>query len=117
MAGSIRKRGKGSWELRIELGRDPETGKRLFQYRSVRGSKREAEEALTDALHRRDTGTDVTPSKILVSEYLDRWLRDYAETNVAPSTQLRYQQIVARLKPLIGRHRLQALRQIGRAHV
>lgn len=110
MAGSIRKRGKDSWELRIELGRDPVTGKRKFRYQSLHGNKREAEQALTDALHRRDTGNDVAPTKITVSEYLERWLRDYAKVNVAPSTYHRYEQIVDRLRPLIGSRRLQDLK-------
>jgi len=110
MAGSIRKRGKESWEIRSELGRDPVTGRRKFRYQYVRGTKKQAELALTEALHKRDTGNDVTPSKITVAEYLDRWLRDYAEVNVAPSTLLRDRQIVARVKPLIGSLRLQSLR-------
>ena len=67
MAGSIRKRGKESWELRCELGRDPETGKRRFRYRYVRGTRKEAERALIEELHRRDTGVDVAPAKNTVS--------------------------------------------------
>ena len=110
MAGTIRKRGKESWELRIDIGRDPTSGKRRFRYQTVRGSKRQASEALTEVAHRRDTGTDVAPTRISVGEYLDRWLEDYASVNVAPATLGRYSQIVSRLKPALGAIRLQALR-------
>ena len=110
MSGMLRKRGKGSWELRIELGRDPVTGKRRFRHCTVRGTKKDAERALTGALHRRDTGMDFAPTRVTVAEYLERWLRDYAAVNVAPSTLRRYEQIAARLRPLLGSVRLQALR-------
>jgi hypothetical protein len=39
-AGYIRHRGKTSWELNFEAGRDPATGKRQIQYASFRGTKR-----------------------------------------------------------------------------
>ncbi len=110
MAGTMRKRAKETWEVRIDLGRDPVSGKRRFRYRTVRGSKREAERILSEALHRRDTGTDIAPLRITLDEYLRRWLRDYAAANVAPSTLTRYGQIVDRLSPLLGSIRLQALR-------
>lgn len=110
MAGTIRKRGVESWEIRFDVGRDAKTGQRRFRYQTVHGSKRQAEQALTEALHRRDTGMDVQPSKLSVGEFLERWLRDYAEVNVAPSTLQRYRQIVGRLAPLLGHFRLQDLR-------
>ena len=110
MAGTIRKRARETWEVRFELGRDPGTGRRRFRYRTVRGTKKDAERALTQALHRRDTGTDIAPARVTVAEYLQRWLRDYAAANVAPSTLRRYQQIVGRLLPLLGSLRLQHLR-------
>jgi integrase len=110
MSGTIRKRAKDSWELRFDVGRDPTTGRRKFRYQTVRGSRKQAEQALTQALHRRDTGMDVVPSRITVAEYLDRWLRDYAEVNVAPSTLQRYRQVAGRLQTHLGHLRLQALR-------
>ena len=110
MAGTIRKRARETWEVRFELGRDPGTGRRRFRYRTVRGTKKDAERALTQALHRRDTGTDIAPARVTVAEYLQRWLRDYVAVNVAPSTLRRYEQIVGRLLPLLGALRLQHLR-------
>src|SRR5437016_475888 len=71
MPGTIRKRGAQTWELRIELGRDPTTGKRRFRYKYMRGTKKAAEQALTEILHKRDTGIDIVPGKITVGEYME----------------------------------------------
>ena len=38
-AGHIQRRGKSSWRLKFEGGRDPETGRRKPQYVTVRGTK------------------------------------------------------------------------------
>ena len=42
MTGHIRRRGENSWELKFDLGTDPQTGKRLTRYHSFKGTKREA---------------------------------------------------------------------------
>jgi len=51
MKGHIRRRSKGSWTLWVDLGRDPETGKRKQQTLTVRGSKRDAEPGAAGAPH------------------------------------------------------------------
>jgi hypothetical protein len=43
MTGSIRKRSKDSWEVRINLGRDPLSGVRRQRSETIRGNKRDAE--------------------------------------------------------------------------
>ena len=48
MSGSIRSRSKGSWELKFEAGVDPATGKRKTVYRTVKGTKRQAEAKLVE---------------------------------------------------------------------
>ena len=110
MSGHIERRGKDRWRIRVELARDPVRGRRRKRTFTVRGTKREAQRALTEALRLRDQGIDIAPSRITVAEYLDRWLGDYAEPNVAPSTLVRYRQVCRRLSGQIGALRLQALR-------
>ncbi len=110
MAGSIRRRGKDGWGLTIDLGRDAQ-GRRLRRFLTVRGTKKEAERVLSEALHQRDTGIDIAPNKITVGDFLERWLRDYATEQVAASTLQRYQGIVRHhLAPALGRVRLRDLR-------
>ncbi len=111
MPGHIRKRGKDSWTVVIDLGRDPTTGKRKQLWRSVKGTKREAEALLVQLLHQRDTGIDVPPGKITLAKFLERWLEDYARPNVSPKTFLQYSDFVHRqLIPAIGAVPLAKLR-------
>ena len=111
MAGYIRRRGKGSWEVTKDLGRDPTTGRRGRQFVNVKGRKRDAERVLAEALHERDTGIDIAPGKLTVADYLRRWLRDYASHNVAPTTLRGYTSIVEQhFIPALGSIRLADLR-------
>ena len=70
--GTKRKRSKDSYEIRVDIGRDPATGKRRFDYFTVRGTEADAERARTEALYQRDTGIDVSPSRITCEGFLDR---------------------------------------------
>jgi integrase len=111
MPGHIRKRGKESWAVVIDLGRDPQTGKRRRHWRSVKGPKRKAQELLVQLLHQRDTGIDVPPGKITVGEFLIQWLHDYVQPSKAPKTYRDYADVVQRhLIPSLGSLPLAKLR-------
>jgi len=111
MQGHIRRRGKESWTVVVDLGRDPVTGKRKQLWRSVKGAKREAEALLVQLLHQRDTGIDAPPGKITLGQFLERWLEDYARPNVSPKTLLQYGDFVRRnLVPALGSIPLAKLR-------
>ena len=113
MPGHITKRGKGSWAVVVDLGRDPTTGKRKQLWRSVKGSKREAEALLVHLLAQRENGIDTPPGRITVAEYLQQWLSVYAQPNTAPKTFRRYEQIVrVHLLPVIGGTPLAKLRPL-----
>lgn len=114
MSDGIRRRGKRSWQVQIELGPDPRTGARRRRFVTVQGTRRDAERARTEALHERDTGIDLRPEHVTLAQYLQRWLTDYAAHNVAPSTLLRYRQLSTRLSVLLGNLRLAEIRP---AHV
>lgn len=109
MKGHIRKRGKDSWALVIELDRTPD-GRRNQRWHTVRGSKRDAERELAKLLNEVATGEYVEPSKMTVAEFLDQWLVTYAKPNVGPRTYERYEQIVRlHLIPNLGRNLLTKL--------
>jgi integrase len=100
-----------SWEVCINLDRDPVDGRRRQEWVTVRGSKRDAEAKLAELLHKRNTGADLDPRKVTVRDFLRQWLRDYAEVNVSPSTYERYEEMVEHhLIPALGSIRLRALR-------
>lgn len=94
MRGHIRKRSKGSWTIVLSLGRDPQTGKKKYQWQSVKGTKKQAEKVLADLLHRLDTGMFIKPTKHTVAELLRQWQRDYVATSVRPVTAEGYAQKV-----------------------
>lgn len=90
MRGHLIKRYKNSWTIVLSLGRDEATGKKQQQWVSVKGTKRDAEKRLDELLHDLNIGAYVQPTKLTLAQYLEQWLKDYAETNTAPRTYERY---------------------------
>jgi integrase len=104
MKGSIRQRGKHSWEIRVDIGRDPKTNKRRRHIETVRGSKREAQQRLAEMLVNRDRGgLAVRPGRLTVRDLLEAWLDGYVATNCAVRTQDSYRSIAeVHLNPALG---------------
>ena len=92
--GHIRQQGKGSWELKFDLGRDPLTGKRITKYATFRGTKRKAQDELTRLLAQRNEGSYVDPTKMTVAAYLRHWLDADIDRRVAPRTAARHRGII-----------------------
>src|SRR5262245_23607500 len=94
MRGHIRRRGRESWELKFDAGRDP-TGKRKIQYVAFRGSKREAQAKLTELLAAVGKGDYVEPTKATVTDFVrgrvDQW---EAAGNISARTAQRYRQLL-----------------------
>ena len=110
MQGSIRRRGKNTWGITLDLGRDAE-GKRLRKYVNVKGKKADAEKRLRELLTATDRGLPLSIEKITVGQWLDRWLNDYALTNTRQRTQERYKGIIKKhLLPQIGHMQLDKLK-------
>ncbi len=103
MKGHIRQRSKGSWTLLVDVGRDPDTGRRKQQTMTVRGSKKDAERELRVVLTRIEGGSYVKPTKLTVGEFLMQWMKNYVLTNTSPRTAEGYQVIIQRhLIPNLG---------------
>ncbi len=103
MTGKLLQRAPGSWSIILYLGRDPITGKKRQKWHTFRGNKKAAQAELTRLVHEVNTGAYIEPSNLTVSLYLDRWLADYAKSNVAAKTLERYHEIVNKnLKPALG---------------
>lgn len=117
MTGHIRRRGKQSWELKFDLGTDPLTGKRLTRYHSFKGTKREAEAELVRLKAGADKGEYVDPSKVTLSEFLDRW-ETWATTQVSAKTLERYRELAKHhVRPHLGAQRIQKLRTVNFAEL
>jgi integrase len=101
--GHIRQQGKGSWELKFDLGRDPLTGRRVTKYATFRGTKREAKDELTRLLARRNEGSYVDPTKMTLAAYLRHWLTADIDRRVAARTAARHRGIVEKnIVPRLG---------------
>lgn len=112
MKGHVRKRGEKSWAVVLDLGRDAD-GKRRQKWHSVKGNRKDAERVLARLVNEINTGEYVEPAKIRLSEYLERWLRDYAKPRVSAKTYERYSDIVNRnIVPALGNYSLAKLRPL-----
>jgi hypothetical protein len=80
--GSIRKRGRDSWQLRVFAGVDPETRRQRWVTTTVRGSRRYAERQLADFVAA--AGRAVLRAGTL-GDLLDQWF-EAASPGWAPST-------------------------------
>ncbi len=109
MKGHIRKRGKSSWSIVVELEPGPD-GKRRQKWETVHGLKKKAEDRLAEILHSMNVGTYVEPAKLTVKQYLSDWLNEVAKNRVAGKTWERYKAIIDHhLIPSFGELPLQKL--------
>lgn len=72
MSGSIRQRGRNSWEIRVYSGTDPHTGRRRQLSRTVRGSRTQAQRELRSLGAFANVGPSVG-ARTTMGELLDRW--------------------------------------------
>lgn len=102
MTGHIRKRGERSWAILLDLPRGPD-GKRRRKWHTVHGTKKDPQRKRNELLHEIESGLYCEPAKMAVKDYLQKWLKDYASTNVSGKTYERYAEIVRNhLEPAIG---------------
>ena len=94
MKGHIRQRGKRSFELKFDAGRDPATGERKIKYISFKGTKREAQIKLAELIASVGKGAYVEPHKVTVAEFVrarvDQW---EAAGDISARTAQRYRQL------------------------
>ena len=115
MRGHIRQRSKGSWTLVLDIGRkvDPVTGllKRVQKWRTFRGTKKEAQAELSTMLHNLGRGQVISPSQMILGEWLEEWLTSAIQPHKRLRTYETYRSVIERhLKPSLGQYRLCDLR-------
>jgi integrase len=106
--GNITRRGAHSWRIKFDDAADAD-GARRTRYVTVRGTKRQAQERLTQLLAARDNGTAVAPNALTIADYLRGWLDN--DRDLSPKTRERYRQLVEQqIIPHLGAIPLQRLR-------
>jgi integrase len=113
-AGNITRRGKSSWRLKFEGPRDPQTGERNIQYRTVRGTKREAQVKLAELVAAVGAGAYVEPSKLTVAEHVRARVAQWeAASDISALTAQIYRgRIETHIVPHLGARLLQKLSTI-----
>jgi integrase len=109
MRGHVRKRGS-TWCVVVDVGRDPETGKRRQSWKSGFRTRRKAERGLTELLGRLEAGSFVEPTRQTVGEFLCEWLAAIGARGLRPNTLSTYRMLIEKhLVPRIGSVPLQGL--------
>jgi len=75
--GSVTQIRKGVWMIRWSAGVDPLTGRRIRGKRTIRGTKSDAEKALTKKHDRADNGVTPSRSRYTFGGWLDEWLENW----------------------------------------
>lgn len=108
----MRQRRRGVWEVRIYLGRDPNSGTRRYRSKTVRGSKRDADRVCRDLVEHADAalpahGDEEMPT---LASWLDEWWAS-KQPSLSPNTVSAWRSSVElHLKPNLGEHPLHELR-------
>ncbi|MFC1933277.1 tyrosine recombinase XerC [Chloroflexota bacterium] len=109
MRGSIRSKGKNSWQIQVYTGTEPE-GKYRRHFETVHGRKSDAQKRLNELLVSLDKGVYTPPGRLTVREHLQNWLQGYVKTNCSQRTLDGYQSIIeTHLIPALGHVQLKHL--------
>lgn len=107
MAGTMRERSPGVWQLRAYLGRDPLTGNPVQKARTFRGTESAAKKALARLVTEADDNK-FNRTTATVGQLLDRWLKN---AKLKPSTRRDYDSAIEHvIRPALGDVRVARLR-------
>ncbi|HNX29713.1 MAG TPA: tyrosine-type recombinase/integrase [Syntrophomonadaceae bacterium] len=112
MAGSVKAipGKKGVWEIRYD-SEDPATGKRKQHRKHFKGTKPQADKYLIEMQSMIHKGEYMELGKILLRDYLKKWIKDYCEPNLASKTLESYKCIINKyILPNMGGIKVNALK-------
>lgn len=90
MKGYIRKRAKDSYTISVYIGIDSITKKKKYNYYTVRGTSKQAENFLIEKLNELNNGIFVDSKNMTFNEYLDYWFNQCCLSQLKPSTYESY---------------------------
>ncbi len=106
--GSVFKR-NNSYGFRADLGPDPATGRRRQLSKQGYRTKKQAEEALNEAISAHTQGNTVSTSRLTLGAYLDDWLEGQ-RFGLKETTWESYRVAIARANLRLGSLRLQGVK-------
>lgn len=115
-SGHIRKReykNGHSWQIIVEADIDPVTGKRKRVYKTIKGTKKQAEKVMVQMLSEMNQGIFIHESPKTVEQFLTEWLETYIRPTKSPTTTKRYvEQVEKYIIPSLGKKKLQDLKSM-----
>jgi len=109
MKGHLKERSPGRWAIILDI-HDPQTGKRRRKWHSFKGTKKEARIECSKLITEMAAGAYVETDRTSLNDFLDRWERDWAATNVSGKTAERYSHLMKHIRPTLGAKPMQAIR-------
>ncbi|WP_405708484.1 site-specific integrase [Streptomyces xanthophaeus] len=104
-----KKGGTVKYRFMVDIGRDPETGKRR-QVTITKDTLKEAKAELGRIQHETSESAYVAPSKVTVSEWLDTWLESKSKELEVTSINT-YRHTLKHVHQYLGHMRMQAVRE------
>lgn len=99
------------WQVRVYLGKDPRTGKRLFHTETVHGTKHDAEEKRAKIYLDRRGGEFVPKTNTTLDQYLIEWQETVAKQKLGERTFDRYRYYIKQyISPVIGMRKLSEIK-------
>jgi integrase len=108
MKGHIRERSPGKWAIILDA--KDAAGRRKRRWHSFAGTKWAAQIECARLIAEMQHGTAVDPNRIMVGQYLDRFLEDWAPLHITAGSVRRYGEVLAHVRRHLGDRRLQAIR-------
>ena len=99
MKGSYWQRGK-KWYVKVDIGRDPKTGKRRQKKKGGFNTKREAQQYVANLLSSLEKGVYVERNETTFKDFAEQWLKGYSKTVKISTIRIRKHEI-ERLKQVI----------------
>lgn len=111
--GSIRKRGKDSYEIAVYAGQGVD-GKPRYTYRTIRTKdKKEAERLARKLANQVAEGRYSELANMPLGDFLDRWLEDYVRVHNRQKTYESYEMLIrVHIKPALGKIKIGKLKPL-----
>lgn len=112
---AIEKRGQNSYRLTVSCGYD-KNGKQVYKRKTINLGDIKPDKQLQEAqkqfvLFENEVkkGLYLDAGKTTFEDFIEKWLKDYAEPELAPKTLLRYKKLLDRIIPALGHIKLNKL--------
>ena len=110
IAKRVGRNGDVTYQIIIELGRDPVTGKRQRVFKTVKGTKKQAQALMDKMKVELERGYYHDPSNMKLADWMTQWL-DYYVPNIAATTRTNYKRDIERhIIPDLGHVQLRHLK-------